>query len=463
MLNQHKIKHSPLMSQYIIAFVCTILFAFNFWLFYPGYITHDWGLSLNDLPLSNWLPVIYFYLLRIISDIAGYHIWYSLLFNLIPWYLGIYTLVLGFYNRFQSQWCWLGLLPLILGNIFFNNILLHSSFSSPMIIFMLWAIVLYQILTRITVKNLTAFIIVFVLALCSRHNAIVQIYPICFIYAYFIIQKLKFSHKLLAYIEIYLSLTILTGIIAYGIPRTLQTYVAHPETHIFLHQIAGACVPHNDENCFKPNWYRKEKTFEDVKKEYLADPTNADRMNFNCFHDHPFKSGYLPDLQSMWLKAIFKYPHDYLRYINRFRQKMWHAQTPSMEISLSENMHCLHASDCEKLKSKYPEHELFYQNSIRKIKFYNLFKKILPQVPTFVFIGLNFIIAVFAGILFMLKKNIFSLYSLSSAIAGISASILFCSFTPTIYARYTYPIIISTLMAVIGIFLAFLDKQKNMS
>ena len=111
---------------WIIAFICLILFVFNFWLFYPGYMMHDWTWVMTNFDLNNHHPILYPFLFKHIATIFGNHIFVPLLFNLIPFYLGIYVLIISCYKKFQSKWCLLGLLPICIGNIFFNSL---SSFS----------------------------------------------------------------------------------------------------------------------------------------------------------------------------------------------------------------------------------------------------------------------------------------------------------------------------------------------
>lgn len=441
--------------------VCTILFLFNFWLFWPGYITHDWAYVMTNFNLNNHQPIMYALILKKISKLWGYHIYVPLLFNLIPFYLGICIIILGCWKRFQSQWCWLGLLPLLVGNIFFNNILLHSSFSSPMFVFLLWAIVLYQILVGITYKNLVGAGVAFLFALLSRHNAIIQVYPVFFIYSYFIVQKMKPTFRLLKYCGILLLFACLTLTIAYSVPQVLKKGEAYPSTHIFLHQIAGACVPNQDENCFKAEWYEDGKSFADVQKEYLTDALNADRMSRHWFPEHPFKHANLEDIHTIWLKAIVKYPYDYLLHISRFIGKMWLSDTQK-NVQLTDDKHCVTKKDCEWLTKSFSEKELFYKSTPAKIAIYNFLKKGLPTIKTIFFVCLNFILLIVAGILFIRRRNVALLYCLASSIAGVASSIIFCVFSPVTDSRYIYPVIVSTLMALGGGILYFCDKRLEL-
>ena len=61
--------------------------------------------------------------------------------------------------------------------------------------------------------------------------------------------------------------------------------------------------------------------------------------------------------------------------------------------------------------------------------------------------------------MFIKKRNILLLYTLSSSIAGITASIIFCAFSPTVFTRYIYPVITSSLISTIGIILYLCIKE----
>ena len=140
---------------------------------------------------------------------------------------------------------------------------------------------------------------------------------------------------------------------------------------------------------------------------------------------------------------------------------MWHAKPLHYDyLNLSREKHCIAEVSCDWLKDRYLDEELFYKHSQLKISIYNFLKKILPLIPTFGFISLNFILLAIVGFLFLKKKDILLLYTCSSNIAGIGASIIFCVFTPVTDARYIYPVLISTIIAVIGLIAYIVKRQK---
>ena len=447
---------------WVIAFLCLVLFIFNFWLFFPGYINHDWAQTLAYFSLNNWQPIMYPFLLKKITDIFGYHIYYPLLFNLIPFYLGIYVLVNGLWKKFKSKWCLLGFLPIAIGNIFFQNIVAHCSFSSPMILFLLWTILLHQLLNGITRKNAVLAGVVFFFAVLSRHNALIQAYPVCFVYGWLIVQKLKPNRRFLKYIGILFLFAIMTVAISIGVPYTIKNKKpAYPAASTFLHQIAGACVPNHDESCFKKEWYDEGKTFADVEKTYAEFPLSADHMNRKWHPGHPFKYVFvkLDGLSTMWIKSIIKYPLDYLKHINNFREEMWHSRPLDYDIFLNNQEHCISENDHEVLQKTYPEDEISYQSSELKVYIYNFLEGAFLLIPTILHVSLSFVLFGVSGFLFLKKKDVLLLFSLSSAIAGIAASIIFCAFTPVTVPRYIYPVLISTLISAIGLVVYFCKER----
>ena len=456
-----KIKSFPKLIRkdfsWIIAFICAALCIFNFWLFYPGYITHDWAYVMTKLPLNNHAPVIYPFLLSKIYRIFGMHIYFPLLFNLIPFYFGVYAVVLGLWHRFQSKWCLLVFLIIGIENIFFYNMQLHSSFSSPMFIFLLWAIVLYQVLNGVTRKNIIFAIVAYFFAVLSRHNALIQAYPVCFIYAYWIVMKLKSSFRKCKYIGLLLSFAVLTLLISRGLPKLIEDNHFFVSNHIFLHQIAGSCVPNNDANCFQDDWYEVGKTFSDVKKAYEGNLLYADIMNMPWEKERPFKYEYLTNLQSKWIESIIKYPNSYILHLTRYIEIMWKQNIASP--LLLHKIHCMSEADCEWMKKYFSGRELFYQVPLCKKEILKSLYKIFYQVKTLHYIIFNYILCIIFFILFIKNENILSLYILSSSFTAIASSIIFCIFSPVPAPRYMYPVLISSVMTIVATAIYLIENK----
>lgn len=298
-------------------------------------------------------------------------------------------------------------------------------------------------------KNIVIVGIIFICAVLSRHNALIQAYPIFFIYAWIIVQKLKQPYRCSKYITLLFVFAIITILITIGIPQLLKTTEAHPARHIFLHQIAGACIPNHDSTCFNQEWYRKGKTFANVERQYLEYPLDADGMTAERKYTPPFNSG--NGLIKAWITSILKYPFDYFEHIERFRKKMWNLpSTAGYFVPLNRTEHCLCREGCAPLKNKYPSKELFYIHSPLKIKIYNSLKNLLPKIRPLAYISLNFVLSALALFFFFKKNDILLLYVISVSLGGILSSFIFCYFSPVPAARYIYPVLASTVASVIG-------------
>ncbi|MGX2983664.1 hypothetical protein [Helicobacter sp. 23-1045] len=313
--------------------LCAGICAFSFWLGFPGF--HIIGDTYNSIALAknNWHPVFIAYILQGLYIIFGKNLYYLFLFNLVPFYLGIWFLIAGFYLRFKNPFALLLIFPTFIGNIYFQNFIQYHSFALPMMVFCIYALLLFLIFAeskchKIIKKSL--WILLFTLmffAILWRHNAIFSVYPAFFVIIYLFLQNrnldsaifCKFGTKL-----IILSAILCLAVVIF-IPKVLQTSKSHAANHPFLHQIAGACVPANDENCFKKEWYYPHKNFSDVVALYEKYPLNADPMNVTWAYDdeRPFLPQELKGLKTQWLRAIAKYPLNFLRHEARFFKAMW--------------------------------------------------------------------------------------------------------------------------------------------
>ena len=113
------IKFKKYLFPVVTGIICIALFLFNAWLAWPGYIHVDTPHSLL-LAKDNWHPIIVVYLLQFFYWLLGTHVYYMLLFNLVPLYLGLFVFVLAFYQKFRTKWTFLFLFPALIGNIFFR-------------------------------------------------------------------------------------------------------------------------------------------------------------------------------------------------------------------------------------------------------------------------------------------------------------------------------------------------------
>ena len=445
---------------------CILLFLFHTWLAWPGFIHNDTPHSVL-LIKDNAHPVILAYTLELLYKLFGTHIYYMLLMNLVPFYLGLFIFSWAFYKKFHSFWA-LSVLGLAgIGNIFFQNFIMHSSSLSPMMIFLVFALVFYAVLNPIRGRIKRALFwgftgCIFLFALMTRHNAFVQIAPLVILGLAFFNKK----HPLSLFTNIILLCLSCLLIIGWsvGIPKLLQRIPSYPAQHIFLHQIAGACVPANDATCFKDEWYQPGANFEKVKQEYRDWPFWADRFSTLQPRYQVFKGNNLEGLCFMWFRAIFKYPLYYLHHVFRFLTKMWF-QPVSFE---SENYLQRKMTDTffyswfQKSHLNFPsnEHQIVFTQT--KIKLYATLWDALPIIPTIFWILILFY--AFGRSCLSLKRhpeNTLLWYIFATAGGGIAGSFIFTLFSPTAFYRYIHPVCVSALAALFGTIAYFLTQRKK--
>ena len=139
---------------------------------------------------------------------------------------------------------------------------------------------------------------------------------------------------------------------------------------------------------------------------------------------------------------------------------MW-ATNPVTSITPNHQHYSVYVNDIKWLKNIFPEEELFYKSSLNKTKIYDFLRLISPCFNTIYFVGLNFILFIIIGILFYRKREILSLYVLSSLVSSIVGSFIFCIFSPIPASNYIHPALISTIIAVIGISVYIFSKKNK--
>ena len=77
--------------------LCAGICAFTFWLGFPGF--HNVSDVYVNIALSkqNFAPVFISYVLEVLYVLFGRHLYYLFLFNIVPFYLGLFFIIAGFY------------------------------------------------------------------------------------------------------------------------------------------------------------------------------------------------------------------------------------------------------------------------------------------------------------------------------------------------------------------------------
>lgn len=440
---------------FFVAMLCSSLFAFTFWLGFPGY--HLIGDTYNSIFTikDNAHPVFVAYFIHLLYLVFGKNLYYLFLINILPFYLGLWFLICGFYLRFKTRWALLLVFPTFIGNIYFQNFVQYTNFGLSMLLFLAYSIAFFMTLVPLGKKTLKRLII-FLLIVCFftllwRHNAIFSIFPISFILIYNFLQ----DKNLKTFIKLSGLSAILCLSIAILVPKILTLGVSYPANHAFLHQIAGACVPSNDPTCFKQEWYYPHKTWEDVKQLYAQYPLNADPFNVPWWYHElrPFKHQKLDGLQSQWIKSILKYPKNFIKHELRFFKAMW-IQEPTW-IFNAQQIQTLHNLSSPWDLSSFPQNQMQITFSPLREKIYTFLFNHKILFNHFWGVCISFLVMCLSSITFLLgNRNPILVFSFSVSFAGFWSAFFISAFTTVPETRYMSPILPMAILSLIG-FIAF--------
>ena len=289
---------------YLCSFlIAVLLFTFHFWLYWPGYIQDD-SQTTFMLVKINWHPVIMAYLIEWMYYFFGYHLYHLYLLTLIPFYLGFLIIVNTSYIRTKSWYSLIFFIPCFIGNVFYAEVKMGCSSFSMSWIILLYAMTLYVALNPIGKgwkKRLffAAYAVVFTISLLSRHNAILQVWPITLFWILCWMSDKKYSLK--KYIKCFCGFSFISGILCACLLYSLNTALTradlgnvYPATQIFLHQIVGACAPEMDESCFDPDWWRggwigHSEKMRYLKRRYEKNQLSSEPFNLRHYGWVPFK------------------------------------------------------------------------------------------------------------------------------------------------------------------------------
>ena len=444
--------------------LCAGICAFTFWLGFPGY--HIIGDTYNSIALvkDNAHPVFIAYILQGLYLIFGKNLYYLFLFNLIPFYLGLFFLIAGFYLRYKNPFALMLIFPTFIGNIYFQNFIQYHSFALPMMLFCIYSLLLFFILAESRAKILWIFLFMLMFfAILWRHNAIFSVFPAFFVIIYLFLEKRDFKPQ--TFVKTYFKFVVLSAVLCLAVviivPKILQVGKSYPANHPFLHQIAGACVPANDSSCFKDEWYYPHKSFSDVKALYEKYPLNADPFNVAWAYggERPFKHEKLQGLKTQWIKSIAKHPLNFLTHEARFFKAMWFQNpawmfdTKKMQEKAKHEWHISVVSDF-----KESQRSIAFTPLQEKIYSFLFYHKIVLNHAWGVSVG--FIILVLSSvILWKRRKGIFTNVSQNNALLVFCFSVSFASFWSAFFiaafstvpeSRYMSPILPISIIALTG-------------
>ncbi|WP_157151898.1 hypothetical protein [Brachyspira sp. SAP_772] len=471
-----------------IELVGILLFAFQYWMFYPGYFGNwdTWraitqGVYYPSLS-SNWHPIILDLSIAIIDKI-GLTMSVFLFINLFLWYISISAIIISIYIKTKNKLIILLFLISFILQIFLYNIeYLKDSVSTLYVIFS-YSIAFFIIMTPLKNKNKTILKIISLLSLIigmlHRHNFIVTVYPILIWFTYDYL-KTKNIASIKKYLFSFTCIMFINAIILMGIyfifPRIFIKNITKTATyHIYNLQIACCLVPANDSSLIPENWWGENKSFKDLVEQYNKDPFYGDPI----LNDRIFVAPSTSELKKVWIKSILKYPKNYIKYMFNYIKAMWTLEYRKMQIEQSYTKEYT-----DKIISKMFDRGLrtvmnssndfkdtkFYKEN-QEIKFTELKKSIfdfliiiMPNINVFLFILISIILFFVSGIFLLLKKefiNSILIFTFSVSFSSVATAIIVAVFTPVVVwyqYRYIYPVIPISILSLIGFITFIYDR-----
>lgn len=462
--------------------------AFSFWLGFPGYILDHDTFRVFKFELSNFGPIMNSLFIGLITLLFGKHTYYLFLLNTITLYLGIFFLVLGLYVRFRSVFAITPLFIAFIGNIYLSNFISMNYILMANFIFCAYCVIFFIILANERIsKNLKIALWIFVcvllfLGLLWRHNAIFTAYPAFFIIIYMFLKSYKLDCKV--FIKRYIGFLSLSAVlclaIVLGIPKAIQKryndYMQYPANHLLLLQIAGACVPSDDDSCFKDEWYYFDgkaqsigTDFQRVKQAYNSNPLNGDFYGCN---DVIFECGTHYGLTNAWIKAIIKHPKNFLAHEMRFFKAMWYQNPRDDDINgfarstikspklLQEKAPDTYRSG---LLEKYPQNERSITLTPLQEDIYTFLWRYLPVINHAFWVSLGFLALVISSYFIVKLKSdkMLFVFAFSCALSSFASAFIIAAMAIVPYSRYMSPIPILSAIAFIGLLVAILDKKAR--
>lgn len=449
-----------------------LLFAFHYWLFYPGFIGNfdTWISIINALynMSDNWHPVLLDLSIKFIDKI-GLTMSSFLFISLFLWYVSISIIIISIYVKTKNK-----LSILLFAISFIKPIFLHSieylkdplatlyiTFSYSIVFF----IVFFPLKNRnrriLKIISLVSLII----GMLHRHNFIVTVYPILiwFTYDYLKSKNIKNIRKyLFCFIGIMLINAIVLMAIYFIFPRIFIKNINKAATyHLYYLQIAGCIVPANDASLIPNNFWGKGKSFKDLSDQYNKNPFFADPIRNNGIL---VAFRYPSELKKVWIKSILKYPKNYIKHMFNYTKAMWTLKYQF--YTFGGRYPHEKAVESRKIDLKVLKNTKFYKENQGmeftelKRSILNSINNLLPNINVFFFILISIILFFVSGIFLLLKKEFRTdmlVLTFSVSFSAVVTAVIVALFTPITDYRYIHPVIPITIIALIGFILFIYD------
>lgn len=471
----YKLKSNGLFSVFVFV-IGIILFAFQFWLCFPGYYNYPDGYYVMTEAINNvyynWHPFIIGLTLHILYMIFGYHTFYIFFINLFLWYVGLSLIILSLYYKFKNRLVILLFTLSFLANIFFANITHIKDITATLFFFFSVSILIFQMLVDVKNKVLNILInaimyISLIFALLWRHNFIVTIYPIFIIIVYRYLKNIDNKKVLLLK---FCSIMLIIAFVLICIVKISPKFISsanskssYPPSHLILLQIAGCAVPADDGSLIPNEWYLENKTFEDLKRLYYKNNIIADFLI--AYDDRVFK--YLPyrekrKLQEVLIKHIIKYPINYIKHMINYSINM--IRNPYIFIPMDQNTVQGYDYGKTEIYNKVFADDVGIKFTNIKYNIYSFLYINKIYISVFYFTILSIILFFITVYIWLFKSNLrnsFLLLSFSLAFSSVATIVIVCLFTPLAIYRYISPIIIISILSFISFFINLKIRREK--
>ena len=453
-----------------IELVGILLFAFQYWLFYPGYFQNfdTWRSIVHGLynMSHNWDPVLLDLSIKFIDKI-GLTMSSFFFINLFLWYCSISVIIISIYIKTKNKLSILLFLISFIPQIFLFNIeYLKDSVATLYIIFS-YSIVFFIIVSPLKNRNKRILKIISLLSLIigmlHRHNFIVTVYPILiwFTYDYLKTKDIKSIKK---YIFYFIGIMLINAVVLMSVyfifPKIfIKNINKTASLHIYNLQIAGCIVPANDPSLIPESWWGEGKSFKDLAEQYNKNPFLGDPIR----NDKIFLSPAPSEVKIILLKSILKYPQNYIKHMFNFTKAMWTSKYQYYQYEgRYPNNTVLKTRKVDKIFKNtkfYKENQGIKFTELKK-SIFNFLTIILPNINVFFFILISVILFCISGILLILKKEFINdvlVFTFSVSFSSIATASIVALFTAAIdyNYRYIYTIIPISILALIG-FITFI-------
>uniref|UniRef100_UPI0012F68CA9 hypothetical protein n=1 Tax=Brachyspira pilosicoli TaxID=52584 RepID=UPI0012F68CA9 len=457
-----------------IELIGILLFCFQYWLFYPGYIKvyDSWVIIYEALfNLSrNAHPVILDLTIRFI-DKMGITTLSLFIINLILLYGSIFIIIFSIYIKYKNKLVILLYSICFIPQIYFQSVIYNKDFVAILYLFFSCSIILSIILLHINnkfIKRLLKFlsILTLIIAMLHRHNFIITVYPILiwFTYDYLKTKDIKSIKEYLFYFS---SIMFINAIILMAIyfifPRI---FIKNPPanntyTNIMNMQIAACIIPANDSSFINKKYYINNYDYQDLVKEYNKNIVYGDL--YAKYFSIPVK-----ELKKTWIKAILKYPLNYLKFIINYAKTMVTLKYINVFIRYDSSyieeypLKLRNALD-EIKETKFVKENRGLEVTILKQQIYTFLVSLLLgiNINVFFYIILSSIIFFISLFIIIFRKNLIIntfIFFFATSLSVILTTIIVILFSPVANIfnyRYIYPVIPISILSLIG-FIVFI-------